>query len=807
MQKWGRINYTPNLPLGENGERVTASQKHIDISKEVAKEGMVLLKNNDNVLPLKKGSRVVLFGKGTFDYVKGGGGSGDTTVAYIRNLYEGMKMLKDRVDIYEPVADYYRENIKKQYEAGKEPGMTVEPPVPADLMGSAKNYSDTAIISICRFSGEGWDRFSGKKIKADTLTTYDRTMLEKMQGAFAKSDFYLTDEEQAMVDEVKMSFDKVIVVMNVGGMVDTTWFAKDDLINSVLMTWQAGMEGGLATAELLTGIGNPSGKLSDTFAGSLDDYPSTEGFHESVDYVDYNEDIYVGYRYFETISGANDKVVYPFGYGLSYTSFVIRQGDCYEENGIVKAEVTVTNTGDVAGKEVVQLYASAPQGVLGKPAIELKDFVKTRLLMPGESQIITLSVNIDNLASYDDLGKIAKAAYVLEKGEYRFFVGNSARNICQTKYVYKLDEDRIVTQLTSRLVPTALKKRMLSDGSYEDLPTGPSNNPNESVCVPFERSFWEGSTPIGHLGDGHSLWKTNEELGRIPLSYVYEGKASMKDFLAQLTDEQLMDMVGGQDNTGCANTFGIGNLHDYGVPNAMTADGPAGLRIKPEVGVVTTAFPCATLIACTWNPEAAYEVGRTGAKEVKENNIAMWLTPAINIHRSPLCGRNFEYYSEDPFLTGKMAAAMVRGIQSMHISASVKHFAFNNKETNRNQSDSRVSERAAREIYLKAFEIIVKEADPWCIMSSYNIINGHRASECKDLLTHILREEWGYKGLVTTDWWNPSEQYKELLAGNDVKMPTGYPYRLKEVMDKGVITREVLEESVTRILELIMKFD
>lgn len=281
----------------------------------------------------------------------------------------------------------------------------------------------------------------------------------------------------------------------------------------------------------------------------------------------------------------------------------------------------------------------------------------------------------------------------------------------------------------------------------------------------------------------------------------------MEEFLGQLSDEELAELLGGQPNTGVANTFGYGNLPEYGVPSIMTADGPAGLRILPECGVHTTAWPCATMLACTWNPQLAEQVGEAGGAEVKENNIGAWLTPAVNIHRSPLCGRNFEYYSEDPFLTGKMAAAMVTGIQSNHVAATVKHFALNNKEENRKNSDSRASERAIREIYLKAFEIIVKEAKPWSIMSSYNIINGHRASENRELLEGILRDEWGFEGMVTTDWWTGGEHYKEVKAGNDVKMGCGFPERLLQAMEQGVLTRREMEVCAKRVLELILRVD
>ena len=286
-----------------------------------------------------------------------------------------------------------------------------------------------------------------------------------------------------------------------------------------------------------------------------------------------------------------------------------------------------------------------------------------------------------------------------------------------------------------------------------------------------------------------------------------EGKLSLDGFISQMDDEELIHLLGGQPNTSVSNTFGMGNLPEYGVPDITTADGPAGLRIGPDVGVCTTAWPCATLLAASWDENVVYEVGKAAAEEVKENNIAAWLAPAVNIHRSPLCGRNFEYYSEDPLLTGKLAGSMVRGIQSQHIAATVKHFACNNKEINRKNSDSRVSQRAMRELYLRAFEIIVHEAEPWAIMSSYNIINGRRASESRELLTDILRGDWGYTGMVMSDWWTRGEHYKELLAGNDLKMGTGYPERVQKAMELGAVKRGDLEVCAKRILELILKID
>lgn len=807
MQKWTRVMYQPNIPLGENGEKVTACRKHIALSKEAAKEGMVLLKNDGDLLPLSRGSKVALFGKASFDYVRGGGGSGEVTVSYARNLYEGLSLLKDKVSVFEELSAFYRDNVKEQYRAGRVPGMTIEPEVPAELLKRARAYTDTAIITICRFSGEGWDRKSIVDTENKNLCISEDAMAKRSAEIFEDGDFCLTHAERAMVDAVKSQFGKVIVVMNVGGMVDSCWFHDDAGIQSVLMAWQGGIEGGLAAAELLMGDGNPSGKLVDTFARELADYPSTESFHESERFVDYVEDIYVGYRYFETIPGADRKVNYPFGFGLSYTDFSLTAGAAYEENGRIYVPVMVTNIGKRAGKEVVQAYFGAPQGKLGKPAKQLAAFQKTRLLQVGESQSMILSWRVGDMASYDDLGKIKESAYVLEKGTYDLFVGVSVRDVAELDFKYEVGEDTVVEQLSRKCAPVCLKRRMLADGSYEELPQAAPVDTDANELVPLTVEETDGFTPAARAGKRYHLWVNTAAQQHHFLREVAEGTITLDEFMAQLSDEDIAHLLGGQPNTGVANTFGWGNLPDYGVPNVMTADGPAGLRIAPECSVYTTAWPCATQLACSWNEELVEQVGAAGGAEVKENNIAVWLTPAVNIHRSPLCGRNFEYYSEDPFLTGKLAAAMVRGIQSNHVGAAVKHFALNNKETNRKNSDSRASERAVREIYLKAFEIIVKEAKPWSIMSSYNIVNGHRASENRELLEDILRGEWGFDGMVTTDWWTNGEHYKEVRAGNDVKMATGFPERLMEALDKGILTRKDMEICARRVLELILKVD
>ena len=804
MEKWTRFFYQPCLPLGKEGRRVTGSREHIELSRRAASEGMVLLKNQGDLLPFHTGQKLAVFGKACVDYVKGGGGSGDVTVAYTRNLMEGLKIKEQegKVEVFWPAARYYEKEIRDQYAQGYCPGMTVEPEVPEELLTQAKAFTDTAIITICRYSGEGWDR---KSIADKAFAGGDQSLAQLSAKIFENGDFCLTEAEKKMVEKVKTAFPHVAVVLNVGGMLDTSWFKEDEKISAVLLAWQGGIEGGLAAADILCGDVNPSGKLTDTFAGTLEDYPSSESFHESLDYVNYEEDVYVGYRYFESFPQAKEKVIYPFGYGLSYTTFEISVKDLKVEKDKVSVKAEVTNLGKRAGKEVVQVYYSAPQGKLGKPALELGAFEKSRLLAPGESQTMLLEFPVSSMGSFDDMGKISRSAYVLEAGNYSFYVGNSAENLEKWGEPWNLGEDRIICQLTSKAAPYHLPKRLTGDGSYEMLPERKLEL--EPLGLPEQdMDLLEGMEPADR-GYGQRIRREMKASEKHLLREVAEGKLSLEEFMEQLSDRDLAELLGGQPNTGVANTYGMGNLREYGVPNVMTADGPAGLRIKPQCHVYTTAWPCATMLACTWNTRLVEEIGAAGASEVKENNIGIWLTPAMNIHRSPLCGRNFEYYSEDPLVAGKMGAAMVRGIQSQHVAASVKHFACNNKESNRKDSDSRVSERALREIYLKGFEIVVKESDPWTIMSSYNLINGHRASENKDLLTGILRDEWGFKGIVTTDWWTRGEHYKEAKAGNDIKMGCGYPDRLLMALEKGLITREEIEICAKRILEMILKLD
>lgn len=811
MEKWFRSRFQPNLPL-RGGKRTTASKEHIEISKQAAKAGMVLLKN-EGVLPLAAGSKVALLGKGTFDYVKGGGGSGDVFTPYLKNLYDGFKEHEDLVQVYEPLAGFYKTYVQGEYAKGKVPGMIAEPEIPTDLLRGARAFTDTAVICISRFSGEGWDRKfvdTAPGSPAPVHKIEDVNLDRQQNELFEKSDFYLSRQEQAMVKQVSACFDKVIVVMNVGGMVDSEWFRNDARIQAVLMAWQGGLEGGAAAAELLLGLGTPSGKLADTFAKRIEDYPSTYGFFESDDFVNYYEDVYVGYRYFTTIPGADKAVNYPFGFGLSYTAFQLGKPEGTSQGEDIVFTVMVTNVGGSAGREVVQLYFGGPTGKLGRPGRALAAYKKTRELQPGESQLVTLRVPKNALASYDDLGKVTRSAYVLERGTYHFYIGTDVMSAKLCDFTFEVKQDTVVEQLRERVAPRALPKRLRFDGSWEELPQREEQDDGTAdarVGDPAEVPEYFKPEQRAYARQKMPWAVSKEEAERPQLIDVAEGKLTLDEFVKQIPDDLLVHLVGGQPNTGVANTFGWGNIPEYGIPNVMTEDGPAGVRLDKETGVATTAFPCATLLASTWDPDVTFAVGKAGGEELKENNLAVWLTPAVNIHRSPLCGRNFEYYSEDPLLAGKQAAGMARGIQSQGVACCVKHFALNNKETNRKASDSRCSERAIREIYLKPFEIIIKEAHPLAVMSSYNLVNGTHTSANADLLKGILRDEWGFDGLVTTDWWTQGEHYKECAAGNDVKMAAGFPDRLTKALELGLLTREDLEKAAEHILGVILRLD
>ncbi|MBO4898503.1 MAG: glycoside hydrolase family 3 C-terminal domain-containing protein [Clostridia bacterium] len=781
MTGWIRSKYNPCLPLGENGARATGSEKHLALSRTIAAEGVVLLKNN-GVLPLHRSNTVALFGIHQIEYIKGGSGSGNVTVEYVTNIYDGLKekAAEGKISLYAAPSDYYIKILPDLLKGVRTEGLLLadpfveEPVLPGEIVQKAAKNADVAICVIGRNSGEECDR------------------------AGNKGDFYLSDTEENMLSDIKKYFEKIVVVVNSGGIIDFAHFERDDKISAVIMGWQGGQQGGIAMADVLCADVCPSGRLTDTVAERFESYPFSDAFSDTNNFVKYYEDIYVGYRYFETF--AKEKVVYPFGFGLSYTKFEISDLKGSDDGKTIKVSATVTNTGDMPGKEVLQVYYSAPQGKLHKPEYELASFAKTKLLSPGESEHLTVEFDINIMASYDDLGRCEKSAYILESGNYFVYAGTNVRNIVKIDYDFCVQEEyRVIEKLSPKCVPYRLEKRLSGEG-WEMLP------------VSSKPEFEYKDIPENPAEPPETLTKLED---------VADGKCSIDSFIKQLTDEEKAKLLcgtadpgtwgkgpfNGWADSGVSNTAGFGNCQRLGVPPVMTADGPAGLRLLKDLGIYATAWPVATMLACTWNTDLLYEYGVAVATEVKENNIGAWLGPGLNIHRNPLCGRNFEYFSEDPVVSGKMASAVIKGVQSLKIAATPKHFACNNKETNRKKSDSVISERALREIYLKGFEIAVKEASPWLIMTSYNKINGYNASVNYDLITGILREEWGYDGAVTTDWISYGIHGFEVKAGNDLKMPWGYPQEINDFVMSEVLPQSYIDNSVKRLLELILKID
>ncbi len=1183
-----------------------------ELSRLAASEGMILLENKNEVLPVAEGSTVAMFGRAMIDYTRGGGGSGDTQVAYTVNILEGMQNYEKegKLTLVPELVDFYTKQVVTN---GIKDDAQIA--ISDDLWARAKSQTDTAIVTIGRYSTEGKDRNA------------------------EKGDYYLSDAETALLTKVASEFEKTVVVLNIGAVIDTSWINDIAGIDSVLVAWQGGMEGGNATANVLMGTVNPSGKTVDTWAKSYDDYPSSQDFKETVlpegeaehanfyNYVNYTEDIFVGYRYFETIPSAYDRVNYEFGYGLSYTDFTTTVDEVKADGENIVAKVTIKNVGDVAGKEVVQLYFTAPDGLITKPKKELAAFDKTGLLQPNESQTLTLTFPITDMSSYDDIGQVQKSAYVLEKGDYKFFIGNSVRKGEYAEFKYTINDTIIAEQLIELCKAIQLPKRLQADGTYKDsqyyfpvsdteetivqmelyskasstvkmerfeyntylngfsigslnavgdyveyglnakkagqyaiyfsyangysaktdifdvtvngtiqagdqfdvtatsasattskwfnfalstnyiivdlaegeniirftakqapmpnfdymvikelpysktvaasgvtkieaesfdqkitpnggvtlssngtflenfnnsgtprtgstlsynihvekagkyklsfnanystnalnnfsiftkfeskafgervfenlfsstatnnwstfLPTtsdyielpegncilsfgvrkgtvsipnidsfnleyvGESTDPtvqlsttqttvieaedyvstgwtvsgfpvynetstvdNSKVCVAYVSrqgnylTWWVNAPESGEYnivlnyanGSGAftfnpkvtvngidqsvslSLPKTSvtgntwynfidsepftvelekgfnvlkfecTETNKFPnidylkITYastvsninvqsndkimildVYNDATLMDAFLEQMTNQDLANLLSAHGTRDGSSTQGLGKNKEYGIPLIMTSDGPQGIRLA-KTAEKTTAWPISTCLASSWDEDVVAAVGKAIAGEAHYYNMDIWLAPGMNIHRDPLCGRNFEYYSEDPLLTGKIAASITNAVQAEGVGVSVKHFAANNREQNRMNLDSRVSERALREIYLRGFEIVVKEANPWTVMSSYNIINGTKSGENYELLTGILRGEWGYAGVLFTDWQNNSKHVSEVLAGNDIKMTNSKPEQLLAAVDDGVLTRDDLKEGAERVVKLVMK--
>lgn len=791
--------------------------EHADLARLAAAEGIVLLKNQNGALPLAR-EPIALFGAGARCTLKGGTGSGEvrerTSVSIEQGLEQaGFSIVSKRwLDDYErqlaqEKADWKADIERKIKWKGIRAMFGIITANPFRLptgrridAGDVKDgEADTAIYVIARQAGEGTDR--------------------KLEPG----DFYLDETEHANLEFLCRSYQKTIVVLNAGGMIDLGFLDELQGVDALLFFGQGGQQGGNALADILSGEASPSAKLTDTWSLQYGDYPSSLESGASKEHAVYSEGICVGYRYFDAFQ---IEPRFPFGYGLSYTEFAIQSAGVTAADSVVSLSLTVKNTGTrYAGKEVIQVYLSLPDGAQVREAQSLAAFYKTDLLLPGQGQNCVIGFDLRDFAAYNSL----TACWELECGEYRVFVGNSSRNT-RIAAVLVLEEHAVVKTVKNICTPkTAIAERTPPKHVLAAVPPGtprvvirltekanavaPNANPKNGEAEAILDKLSDKERVLLTVGGGVVGWRYNLAPGAI-------GATTSK-------------------------------LVKKGVPNICMADGPAGLHLFPEMAIMknggqkymkmpenydfgifkkmkrlfvapegtgvphyqyATAWPIETVLAQSWNTVLLEAIGAAVGREMLEFGVTLWLAPGMNIHRNPLCGRNFEYYSEDPVLTGKMAAALTRGVQSRGgVGVTIKHFACNNQEENRTKVSSDVSERALREIYLKGFGIAVRESSPAAVMTSYNRVNGVYTANAYDLCTTALRTEWGFRGVVMTDWSATGDHNGEhalcIPAGNDLIMPGSKAARkgILRALRRGNITHEQLEQCARRVLQMALE--
>lgn len=814
--------------------------RHRQVAKTAAEEGFVLLKNDRHVLPLAKGTKLALYGSGASNPIKGGTGSGDVNEREVVSIYDGLKQAGYEITTESWIASFqkqysqsrldWRQKIWDEVDKADDDSMSffnayasMQYAMPAGDIPE-KTDAETAVYVISRIAGEAADRF------------------EK------ESDYYLNEKEAEILKTICALYKDVVLLINSGGIIDLSFLDSYENISGVLLISQPGMETGNAVAAVLSGEVTPSGKLTDTWAYKYEDYPNSKTFSHNngnVQTEKYEEGIYVGYRYFDTF---RIPVRYPFGYGLSYTDFTIQVKDLARASeDSVRVTVSVTNTGDTySGKEVVQVYASCPQEGMEKEYRRLAGFAKTALLAPGQSQELSVDIPLYALASFCT----QTPGWVLEKGIYGLFIGNSIATASLAGTV-NLDADALLVK-TEHICPLREELQELS-ASKE--------------AVQALRDSW-----LAKAGKMPALEVKASELKTATVVYGKEQDRiapEVREFVDSLSTDQLVLLATGdpgksQNAAADQKDSALGSagisvpgsaaqtsncaLEDKNLAPIVLADGPAGLRLLQSYPVVNgeiqpvpfemsiehgfltrnanvdtdkadlyyqycTAFPVGTLLAQTWDRQLLQEVGKAVSEEMNLFCVTLWLAPGMNIHRNPLCGRNFEYYSEDPLLSGKMAAAITDGVQSVYgCGTTIKHFACNNQEDNRMGSDSVVSERTLREIYLKGFEIAVKESQPMSIMTSYNLVNGIHAANNYDLCTKAARDEWGFSGVIMTDWTTTQKgpdctASGCMRAGNDLVMP-GVPNDhadIRAALEDGSLSIEQLKLSIAHLVDIVWK--
>lgn len=795
--------------------------EHAALSRSAAADGMVLLENGEGALPLERRSPIALFGVGAYATVKGGTGSGDVNSSPTVSVRAGLEAAGHPIT----TSPAYWDAMTKAYDSAYPDGPRPASAPPIDYSAAEQPLTErtaqptratrTAVYVLARSSGEGADRSAGP------------------------GDYRLAPVEEADLRTLGAVYPHVVVVLNVGGVVDSSFFSAINrsvrdpgggrALDSLLLMGQGGQESGAALADVLDGVVDPSGRLTDTWAADYSLYPASSSFGTAdgdSETERYTEGVYVGYRYFDSFAATLDRpgaVVYPFGFGLGYTRFSIRTDAVTADAESVTVKASVTNTGSRAGRQVVQVYVSTPATLEDEPFQQLEGFAKSAELQPGDSQTVTISFRTASLASYDT----GRSRWVLPGGDYVVRVGDSSRSTAVAAVV-RLDRDAPTVHVSDELGGSQVTGELRSDpaGFYrppheteqraaapviavsaegiratdarsplaQDVPV-PAGSPVASLddgtvsrtvaSVPSGQLDWEGTGAPYAAKPGEEVRPVSVDASKT-LFDVATGSYPLQDFVAGLNARQLAEIVEGASARGSTRSatgvagYTTAQLEERGVAGMTLSDGPAGLRLDAQptegssVPRKATAWPVGTVLAQTWDPTLVRTVGAAIGREMQEFGVTLWLAPGMNIHRDPLNGRNFEYYSEDPLLTGVTAAAMTLGVQSVPgVGVTIKHLFANNQESSRETSDSIVSERAMREIYLRGFQIAVQTAQPMAVMTSYNRVNGVYTSGSYDLDTDILRGEWGFRGLVMTDWGAGPRTgaARVLYAGNDLIMP------------------------------------